>query len=93
MAALHELCRAIAACERRDAVVLLAAALEDLAAGEPPIYFADLKEEAAEWAAFANPLELEAYYQAIRRRLVELPQRARRLMSARSSRIRPSCSD
>lgn len=74
LAAAHQLAQAIADCHPEDAVVLLAAALEDLAAGEPPIFFADLKEEAADWAAFANPLELEAYYVAIQRRLAELPR-------------------
>ncbi len=67
LAAARRLAEAIAECHPADAVAVLAAALEGLAAGEPPIFFMDLKQEAADWAAFATPYELEAYFTAIQK--------------------------
>lgn len=73
LAAARRLAEAIAECHPVDAVAVLAAALEDLAAGEPPTFFMDLKQEAAVWAAFANPFELDAYFTAIQARMAKQP--------------------
>jgi len=64
------LCDAIARCEPGDAVVILAAALDDLLAGSPDIdHWSDIRGRAEEWADFATPHEIEAFCAACLRRI------------------------
>ena len=65
------LCFAIAQCHPDDAAQIMAAALDDLAAGDPPMRdpFGSLREDAAFWADCANPAELEAYFASALKRL------------------------
>ena len=55
------LCRAIADCDRDDAVVILSAALADLSMGSPLPLFSSAMDDARWWASFAAPHELKAY--------------------------------
>ena len=66
------LCYAISECHPDDAKQIMAAALEDLAAGDPPMRdpFGDLRQDAAFWADCAHPVELEAYFSAALKRLL-----------------------
>lgn len=65
---------AISACEPRDAVIILAAALDDLGAGMPDFdLWSGVREQAGSWASFAHPAELEAYFGAALRRLGGTP--------------------
>lgn len=62
-AAVAYLCAAIRVCDRRDAAAIMAAALEEMAAGMPPVAdgFNDLRADADFWADTATPPELAAY--------------------------------
>ncbi|MBA3325753.1 MAG: hypothetical protein H0T41_11005 [Rhodobacteraceae bacterium] len=65
---------AIAVCDPADAVVIMAAALDDLSAGQPDVdLWSGIREQAADWAGFAHPLELEAYFAAALQRLGRTP--------------------
>jgi hypothetical protein len=55
------LCRAIADCDRDDAVVILSAALADLSMGSPLPVFSSAMDDARWWASFAAPHEIKAY--------------------------------
>lgn len=65
------LCLAIAQCHPEDAVQIMAAALDDLRAGDPPMPdpFGRLREDADFWADCAHPAELEAYFASALKRL------------------------
>ncbi|MDH2329171.1 hypothetical protein QCN27_20185 [Cereibacter sp. SYSU M97828] len=65
---------AIGACDPRDAVLILAAALEDLNGPAPSPAFVDAREEAALWADAATVIELEACFTAALPRLRDEPQ-------------------
>lgn len=69
LTAAARLMEAIADCDPRDRAVLLSAALETMAAGEPAVPFLDIQEEAEDWASLATPQELEAYLKACAGRL------------------------
>ncbi|PTE19368.1 hypothetical protein C5F48_23310 [Cereibacter changlensis JA139] len=62
--AVRNLGSAIAHCDRRDAVLILAAALDDLSGGAPAPAFVDAQGEAAIWAEAASSVELEACFRA-----------------------------
>lgn len=56
------LCAAISVCHPQDAVQIMAAALEDMAAGMPePPFLSVTRSDAQWWADLATPVELEAY--------------------------------
>ncbi len=61
----------IANCHPQDAAQIMVAALDDMAAGDPPMRdpFGDMRADAAFWADCANPAELEAYFAASLKRL------------------------
>lgn len=64
----------VAACDPRDAAPILVAALDDLSAGEPDVdLWSGIREQAADWASFAHPFELEAYFAASLKRLGRTP--------------------
>jgi hypothetical protein len=65
------LCAAIGECHPDDAVQVLAAALDDLGAGDPPMRdpFGNLRADASFWADCAHPVELEAYFASALHRL------------------------
>lgn len=71
-AAAH-LMEAIAACHWADRAVLLCAALDTMAAGEPGPAFLQIRQEAEDWATFATPQELEAYLLACADQLAKTP--------------------
>lgn len=60
------LCYAIGQCHPDDAAQIMAAALDDIGAGDPPMRdpFGCLRADAAFWADCAHPIELEAYFAA-----------------------------
>lgn len=70
-AAVLALCDAIANCHPEDAAQIMAAALDDIGAGDPPMRdpFGDLREDATFWADCAHPIELEAYFASALKRL------------------------
>lgn len=55
------LCLAIADCESADAAPILEAALISMAAGQPTPPLLSIMDQAAWWADFALPVELDAY--------------------------------
>lgn len=57
----HNLATAIAECDSRDVAQILAAALDDLGGGAPEVsnFTSSLREDAANWADWASPPELE----------------------------------
>jgi len=65
------LCYAISECHPDDAKQIMAAALESMAAGDPPMRdpFGDLRQDAAFWADCAHPAELECYLASALKRL------------------------
>jgi len=65
------LCFAISECHPDDAAQIMAAALEGMGAGMPPMRdpFGDLRQDATFWADIAHPVELEAYFSAALTRL------------------------
>lgn len=65
------LCYAIAECHPDDATQIMAAALEDMAAGQPtrPFPFCDIRSDADWWADCAHPAELECYFSSALKRL------------------------
>lgn len=71
-AAAH-LMEAIAACHRADRAVLLCAALDTMATGEPGVAFLHIRQEAEDWAKFATLQKLEAYLLACAARLGRTP--------------------
>ncbi len=64
---------------------LAEAVLHDLREGEPIPPFTSLRDEARDWATFASPGELKAYFSAIWNRLSEA-ERAKFLSAARPKR-------
>lgn len=65
------LCFAIGQCHPDDTAAIMAAALDDMGAGDPTMRdpFGDLRADAAFWADCAHPVELEAYFTASIKRL------------------------
>ena len=57
----HNLAVAIADCDASDACQIMAAALDDLGAGQPDVSIlqSTLRQDAASWADWASPPELE----------------------------------
>jgi hypothetical protein len=55
------LAQAIADCDPADACTIMAAAYDDLRAGQPIVPFGGLMLEAKNWAEFATRCELKAY--------------------------------
>ncbi len=64
---------------------LAEAVLHDLREGEPVPPFTSLRDEARDWATFASPGELKAYFSAIWNRLPEA-ERAKFLSAVRPKR-------
>lgn len=65
------LCHAIAECHPDDAVQIMTAALDDIAAGDPPMRdpFCNIRDDAEWWADCAHPAELECYFASALKRL------------------------
>ncbi|WP_244927306.1 hypothetical protein [Roseinatronobacter bogoriensis] len=65
------LCFAISECHPDDAKQIMAAALDDMAAGSPPkaFPFCDIRSDADWWADCAHPAELECYFSSALKRL------------------------
>ena len=55
------LCMAIADCDPRESLQILAAALEDMSRGSPLPVLLSPMEDARWWASFAQPNELKSY--------------------------------
>ena len=65
------LCYAISECHPDDAKQIMAAAMDDLSAGYPPMRdpFCDIRGDADFWADCAHPAELECYFSSALKRL------------------------
>lgn len=76
----------IADCEPQDALQVMSAAMDDLSVGRPQYAaFGDIRADAAHWADFASPAELECYFaaslRALGRRVLGIRARKRLFMS------------
>lgn len=69
------LCMCIADCPPEDAAPILEAALLNMAAGQPTPALMGIMDQAAWWADFALPIELDAYALACVNRMTP-PRRA-----------------
>lgn len=67
----HNLATAIAECDARDVAHILAAALDDLGTGVPEVsnFTSSLRSDAAAWADWASPPEIETVVAAGLRKL------------------------
>lgn len=65
------LCFAISECHPDDAKQIMVAALDDMAAGDPPRRdpFCNIRDDAEWWADCAHPAELEVYFSSALKRL------------------------